>query len=65
MNWKKEYEKELAAIPKEKKQMILDLLWSGLCVGEICKKVNMPTLHVSGVICENIDDVKFLCREAK
>ena len=64
-DWKKEYDKNLKEIPKETKQKILDLLWSGKSVGEICELVNLNTLYVSGVIVENIDSVSYLRKDVK
>ena len=65
MSFLDEYKAELATAPKMIKQRILDLLWSGLSVGEICTRLELEVLFVSGVICENIEQGSVLRREAK
>jgi hypothetical protein len=46
-------------------QTILDLMHSGLSVGEVCEKLNLETGTVAGVIVKNIGTIQFLRREVK
>ena len=49
---------------KETKQMIMDLLiGKHLCVGQICKKLNLDAMIVSGVIYRQIKQHQYIKRE--
>ena len=69
MTFKSDFERKLnrdiAAVPKEIKQKVLDLIWSGKNIGEIKKIVNLDTLVVGGIITENIESAYYLRKEVK
>lgn len=52
------------AIPHEKRQEILDLLWAGLSIGEIKEKLNLETHVVAKIIVMNIESAHYLRRES-
>lgn len=61
---KAEIEADVAKIPKETKQNVLDLLRSGKTVGEIQKELNLDLMDTAEIICQNINTVSLLRNEA-
>ena len=56
--------KQIAAVPLEIKQKILDLAHKGKTIGEIKEAVQLETMVVSGIIVENIKSIAFLNQKA-
>jgi hypothetical protein len=56
-------EERFNSVSKEKRQEILDLLRTGITVGEVAKKLELDSDVVAEVICRNIDSVCYLRKE--
>lgn len=56
--------REVAKIPREQKQKVLDLLREGKTIGVICEELNLELDIVCEIITQNIQDIHVLRREA-
>ena len=57
--------REVAEIPLEKKQKVLDLFHGGKSIGEINKELNFETMITCEIILQNIDNIPILRTEAR
>jgi len=68
-NYKNHYDivqaRKVAAIPREMKQKVLDLMWDGKSIGEICKELNLELDVVCGIVSANIRHISILNTEVK
>lgn len=53
------------SMSQKRRQEILDLIWTGISVGDVAKKTDIHFEIVAQIIIDNIDDSKILSREAK
>jgi hypothetical protein len=49
---------------KDLRQYILDLMWEGLCVGEVTRATNLTGYIVTGILLSQIESHDTLRREA-
>ncbi len=61
----RETKKEVAKLPHETKQKILDLMYMGHTIGEVRKSLNLDLMVVCGVINENMESTLSINRLAK
>ena len=57
---KEEIERDVANIPKETKQKVLDLLREGKTVGEIREELNLDLMDTAEIITQNISCYHYL-----
>lgn len=65
MHFKILRDREIANIPKETKQKVLDLIHEGKTVGDVCKILNLETMIVAEIIIQNIGTVSYLKTEVE
>lgn len=66
-NYKEALARIIIELGQPTRQKILDLLFEGLKVGDICDRLEIETVIVSQVICDNIEShsYSFIKSEAK
>lgn len=57
--------KEVDAIDISIKQKVIDLMNEGKTIGDACKKTGLETIVVCEIINRNLDEYKFLRKEAR
>lgn len=55
--------REVASLPRETKQKVLDLVHEGKTIGEVRKELNLELMVVCEIINQNIKEIHYLSRE--
>jgi len=63
--FQEELDAKVAAVTKEQRQQILDLLHEGKTIGEVDEIMGLETIVTGQIICDNIDNHSFLRTEVK
>lgn len=65
MHFKILRDREIAKLPKETKQKVLDLMHEGKTVGDVGKILNLDTMIVAHIIIQNTGTVSYLKTEVE
>lgn len=64
-HYKMQLRKKVAALPKDTRQKVLDLIWEGKTIGEVKDQLKLETDVVAQIISDNIKCYKYLGREVE
>jgi hypothetical protein len=64
MDWKTENEMKAKALPQEKRQEFLDLMWKGELLGDAAEKCGIHSDVAAAILMMNIENRKFLRTES-